>query len=248
MATPNLTRYETSEGIELVIDNETGESFATVKGYTRMSGKANSTITERVARLEDIKSAEILTTQGLRMARLIPANLVFKWMLKDNPELAEVMGCAGATLYMQHLAGFKLPQKEIETPKALTSYEKATCVNNMAASLQFFGVEISNPRFKQSAKDLVCDILGFNQNITALNESKEIWLGVAERAEQLGYPVQLVNKYRSSLGKAVKKQVAVFKEEKRLCNGTERDIKLYKLSDELDTAIRDYMNAKVAVA
>ena len=39
--------------------------------------KDNPELAERVARLEDIKSAEILTTQGLRMARSIPANLVF---------------------------------------------------------------------------------------------------------------------------------------------------------------------------
>ena len=43
----NLTRFETKDGVELVI-NEVGESFATVRCYARMSGRDASTISLRL--------------------------------------------------------------------------------------------------------------------------------------------------------------------------------------------------------
>jgi hypothetical protein len=65
-------------------------------------------------------------------------------------------------------------------------------------------------------------------------------LGVAERAEELGYSPYLVSKHRSQLGKYVAKQGLESTQEKRLCQGTMRDIYLYPISDELDQAIHDY--------
>jgi hypothetical protein len=113
----SLTRFESNDGIELVIDTITGEAFATVSGYSRMSGKANSTIHERTSRLADSKLAETLTSIGLKTSRLIPANIVGKWLIKDNPELAEKMLDAGATVYMHQLAGYKVTSTAIEQPK-----------------------------------------------------------------------------------------------------------------------------------
>lgn len=102
-----LTRYD-NNGIELVIDNETGEAFATQAGYARMSGLSKQAISKRCQGVNqtELKSAEIPTTQGLRMVNLIPSKLVFKWAMKDNLDLALAMGEAGATVYMHQLAGY----------------------------------------------------------------------------------------------------------------------------------------------
>ena len=133
----SLTRFETEEGIELVIDTHTGEAFATISGYARMSGKAKSTISERLetVRDEEPKTAEIQTVQGLRTVRLISAKLVFKWAMRDSPELAEKMGECGATVFLHELAGYQvsstaveqqpqLPQTYIEALKALVAAEE----------------------------------------------------------------------------------------------------------------------------
>lgn len=138
---------------------------------------------------------------------------------------------------------------ELQATRQLSSIERANNVNSLAASLQFFDYEIQNPRFKQEVHGLVGDMLGFsshlNQQSLLSSEVQETWLGVAERAEQLGYSINLVTRYRSQLGKYVKANGLECKQEKRLCNGTQREINLYLLSGSLDTAIKEYMDAKV---
>jgi hypothetical protein len=243
----SLTVFNTEDGLELVVDTVTGEAFATQAGYARMSGLSQQGVNKRTHNLTNKKTAEIYTTQGLRTHNLIPAKVVFEWLMKDKPELALAMGEVGATVYIHKLAGFTFTQpQQTEPPKQITSYEKATTVNSLAASLQMFGIEIDNPRFKQAAKDLVCDILGLNQNPQlTLQPKQDIYLGVAERAEQLGYSVSLTSKYRSSLGKYVKASGLEPIQEKRLCNGTERLINLYLLNEQLDATIKEFMDAKV---
>lgn len=51
-----LQRFD-KDGIELIIDTRTGESFASIKGYARMSGKSHNAIIMRLNRLskEDSK-------------------------------------------------------------------------------------------------------------------------------------------------------------------------------------------------
>jgi hypothetical protein len=45
---PMLTRFDGENGVEILINTGTGESFCSVGGYARMSGKAKSTIRERL--------------------------------------------------------------------------------------------------------------------------------------------------------------------------------------------------------
>lgn len=79
-----------NDGLELIINTQTGESFASVSGYARMSGKARSTIAERLSKLEVI-TAEMLTGGGVQAIRLISEDLMVEWLPKDNPEMATKM-------------------------------------------------------------------------------------------------------------------------------------------------------------
>jgi KilA-N domain len=128
-------------------------------------------------------------------------------------------------------------QKPIQLPPADIR------VTNLLAALDSIGFEVNNPRYNQSLKDLAGDILGLNQNQLPL--SNDCWAGVAERAEQLGYAPALVVNNRSQLGKYVAAVGLESKKESRLCNGTERPINLYKVCDRLDSAIVEFMDAKV---
>jgi hypothetical protein len=125
----SLTRFESSDSIELVIDIETGEAFATQAGYARMSGLSKQAISKRCLKgvnQNELKTAEILTPGGLQGVRLIPAKQAFQWLIKDNPELAFKMGEVGATVYLHQLAGFKISSSAIEEkPKTPQTYLEA---------------------------------------------------------------------------------------------------------------------------
>jgi hypothetical protein len=110
----SLTVYN-NDGLELVINTATGEAFATVNSYARMSGKDKSVISRRVKGVApgSFKTAEILTAGGVQGVALIPAKTVFAWMVKDNPELAIAMGEAGATVFLHKLAGYEVKSEAI---------------------------------------------------------------------------------------------------------------------------------------
>lgn len=122
MANISLQRFD-KDGIELIIDTQTGESFASISGYARMSGKAQSTISGRLAthRNEALKTAEILTTTGLKTVRLISEDLICKWLPKDNPELASQVLKLGVRLFLHALAGFRVKSEAITEVRQLES-------------------------------------------------------------------------------------------------------------------------------
>ena len=84
MTNISLQRFD-HDGIELIIDTQTGESFATVRGYARMSGKTHTTILRRLKVVDSgvLNHAQIQTAGGLQQSRLIPINIVTSMLLND---------------------------------------------------------------------------------------------------------------------------------------------------------------------
>lgn len=82
MSNTSLQRFE-CDGIELLIDVNTGETFASTKGYARMSGRDYDTIKKRCQRGGQV-DAEIPTEQGLRWGTLISIDKLI--------EACEIMG------------------------------------------------------------------------------------------------------------------------------------------------------------
>jgi hypothetical protein len=135
-------------------------------------------------------------------------------------------------------------QQVPQTPQIPGDIRAVNFINMLADRLK---CDVTNPRFNQELQDFCLDIaIGYKRIASA--EPKETWLGVAERAEQLGYPISLVTNNRSRLGKYVAMFNLESVKENRLCNGTQRPINLYKLTDELDEAIKEFMDAKVLSA
>ena len=239
----NLTRFDQG-GIELLIDTVTGEAYASQMGYARMSGVNYSTVKKRVERLKGgdtntFKTAKIQTAGGLQEATLLPADLVYDWSFEDNPVLVRAMGKAGATVFMHQLAGFKISSTASITQKPLQLPPADVRVANLISALDRIGFDMENPRFNQGIKDITGDILGLGRSALKPATS-ETWCGVAERAEQLGYPVGEVSRKRSQLGKWVARGGLLKKQEARLCNGTQRSVNLYLVDDELDSRINDF--------
>ena len=104
-----LTRFN-NDVIVLLIDTQTGEAFATQAGYARMSGLSQQAVNKRCRgyNQDDMANVEIDLGHGLQGYNLIPAKLVYRWLMKDCPDLGLAMGEAGATVYLHQLAGFKV--------------------------------------------------------------------------------------------------------------------------------------------
>lgn len=82
------------DGVELVISTQTGESFATVRGYARMSNKAQSTVQSRVDRMfegKNFNKTKATTTTGLQTVKLIDVDTILEWLAKDNPSKIKVV-------------------------------------------------------------------------------------------------------------------------------------------------------------
>ncbi|MGD1717583.1 hypothetical protein [Dapis sp. BLCC M172] len=84
--------FISQDGIEVIINTETGDSYCSVKGYARLSGKPKSTIPTRISKLKRgstfiPKIVEIPTAKGLQGVQLIPENIIAEWIVKDNPAI-----------------------------------------------------------------------------------------------------------------------------------------------------------------
>jgi len=117
MTNPSLQRFD-HDGIELIINTETGESFASISGYARMSGKIPSTISRRLTmrglREKGLDQSQIETAGGLQGVALIPEDLICQWLIEDNHELALKVMQLGVRLFLHTLAGFQVKSEAIE--------------------------------------------------------------------------------------------------------------------------------------
>jgi len=122
-----LKQFKTDEGIEIVIDTKTGEAFASIRGYARMSGKPRSTIQSRVDRLEKggrispSKTAEVLTPGGIQGVRLLDEDTIAEWIAEDNPQIATQLLKLGVRGFLHKLAGYEVTSTATSQPPAIAT-------------------------------------------------------------------------------------------------------------------------------
>ena len=130
---PVFQRFD-RDGIELVINPQTGESFATQAGYARMSGIEYSTIRKRSERSKGSdnisqKTAEIPTPGGIQEVTLVTEDQIAEWLPKDNPSMASKLLKLGVRMFMHELAGFKFQPQQAAQPKALNWKEEIAALS-----------------------------------------------------------------------------------------------------------------------
>jgi len=155
----NLSRFETEDGVELVI-NEAGESFATIRGYARLSGKSASTISRRSKLVASgaVLNSEIDTGYGVKVVALLTEDIIADWIVKDNPTLARAMLKAGIRAFLHTAAGYQLnsapiaqapqpaPEPEILLP---TEQELAYMRSRAWEKSEMMGLPVSTEKVKQ---------------------------------------------------------------------------------------------------
>jgi hypothetical protein len=105
-----LKQFEGEDGIEILIDTSTGESFCSVRGYARMANKDHSTILKRnqVVDGEPQKTAKVHTNGGLQVVALITENQIVEWLPKDNPIAATQLLKMGVRMTLHKMAGYSI--------------------------------------------------------------------------------------------------------------------------------------------
>lgn len=109
----NMNSFESfsPDGLELVVNTNTGRAYASISAAARMLGKLKQRVSEMVNNpVLGIKTieAQIPTANGLRTVRLIDAETLFDMATEHNPELARQMGRVGANFYLLSQAGYKV--------------------------------------------------------------------------------------------------------------------------------------------
>jgi hypothetical protein len=103
----NFVQLE-SNGLEFVVETDSGLAYASVSAAARMLDRNESTIrTALTSRNIATKEAQIQTTTGFKTSRLLASDDIFDLAFEYNLPLAKQMGKAGANLYILGLAGYK---------------------------------------------------------------------------------------------------------------------------------------------
>ncbi|NEO59242.1 MAG: hypothetical protein F6J98_02080 [Moorea sp. SIO4G2] len=148
----------------------------------------------------------------------------------------------GIRLMIQEVCGYRSQPEPIQLPPGDIR------LDNVIKAFDRLGVDVQNPRLHQGFKDWAIDVVLGDRLAPAQEDlpgQTQQWRGVTERAEELGYGASVVTKHRSPLGKYVKANSGIVPtQEKRQCNGTQRNINLYPVSDRLDASIHSYFELK----
>lgn len=143
-----------NDGLELVIDLETGEAFASLRAAARMTDKENSTInryvngTSQTSAQMTLLQAEILTTTGLKTSALLNESQILEVVAKYKPDLLIKFAQAGLRVFLHQLAGYKVNstavvQPEVKLTNRQLSLELAESIRTITDTLD------DNPRIAQ---------------------------------------------------------------------------------------------------
>jgi len=196
----SLQRFD-RDGIEILIDTATGESFASVSGYARMAGLSQPAITKRCQKTDNqsaIKTAEVQTATGFKTHNLIPESLIAEWLPKDNPTMASKLMLLGVRVFLHEMAGFKvtseaiapaLPQTYLEALKALVASEEEKALLEAEKAL----LEETNYHLSESLDELfdyssIIRIAKFNST----SEKRFTWHRLKAASIKLGLEVKKV--------------------------------------------------------
>jgi hypothetical protein len=237
-----LTKYE-QDGLELYVEESSGLAFAHFKAIARMLGLdgTNGTLRRRLELVPKVgvKTAEIQTTNGLKLVPLYPASVVFKLALEFNPDLAEAMGACGANVYLLGRAGYKVTAStnpnaaQPQLPPHVEAVQIADSIRHITDTLG------DNPRLAQVLIDSAINPILERQS-KLLGSTQPQLRGVVEIATEMGYRLDLGG--RVKLGLFVAKLGYESKKENRLCNGVSTPINCYEDTPELRDAIRGYFS------
>lgn len=110
----SLTRFESNDGLELIIDVKTGETFASISSVARMCDRNESVIRSYSSLNFHLIKANIPTTKGLRSSQLLTEDQILEVISKYKPELSLKFSKLGLRASLHQLAGYKVTSSAVE--------------------------------------------------------------------------------------------------------------------------------------
>jgi hypothetical protein len=111
----NLTRFD-NDGIEIFINKDTGESFASIRGVARMAEKNESTVRDFIGgRKIDVINVKVPTPGGLQGARLLSESSICMVLREYNPDRLEQFAMLGIRTVLYQIVGYT--QQPVATPQ-----------------------------------------------------------------------------------------------------------------------------------
>jgi hypothetical protein len=114
-----LVPFNNNEGLEIVIDTNNGETFASISAVARMTDKPSKTIHKYVngglkgVTQMTLKTAEIQTPGGLQGVTLLNEDQMLEVICKYNPELLMKFAQVTLRMYLHQEAGYKHGQRSV---------------------------------------------------------------------------------------------------------------------------------------
>lgn len=110
----NLTRFD-SEGIEIFINQFTGESFASLNGVARMAQKSVGAISKFIGVSKiDVISTKVNTPGGLQGVSLLSEDDIVNVLAEYNIDRLKQFGKLGVRLALHQIAGYQQPIRQRE--------------------------------------------------------------------------------------------------------------------------------------
>jgi hypothetical protein len=237
----NLQRYE-NNGLELVINTETGEAFASISAVARMTDKDTSTINKYVNGAikgcdeMHLLDAEIATGGGIQGVALLNESQMLKVISRYKPELLIKFAQAGLRMFLHNLAGYKVQSEAVAAPvRQLAAPTTAKEYFELLVNLGFEGDLNMKQLIRDKAEDELSTSLG-----KALPSAKQPEYTIGKvRATELGYSIKEIGN-GSALGKYLAKNVPIAYEQRV----GKYAVNHYLVGDVLDTAIRTYFGTR----
>lgn len=241
-------------GLSAYIDEASGRAFYTANLLAQLMGTKTQILTQaswfNTVINYVFEFSEVLTDSGFRSLTYLildedAYDIIETYISKARKttdtsqakELLRKMGKAGCRVYAYSLCGYTMQPQQPQLPRK----PQPTAVEYIQAA-----EKVPNLQCSEALKQLLLDKLGDELSTvqqSQLPQPKEKWLGVAQKAEELGYTIDAST--RTTLGRCVSRLAVggthelTRRKEIRLCNGTNREIWVYLDCPELEKTIHE---------
>lgn len=236
------------DGLELIINSETGECFASFSGAGRMTDKQHTTIMRYANKKVDsgawepLKTAEINTATGFRTCALLNENQLLEVVAQYKPELLLAFTKAGLRVYLHELAGFKVTSEAVQSIEPVIAKLPPMSIEaqlEVADKIQELSTDFAlvQPRLAQILADHFLNQLLEQKRLP--DNNTPVLRGIVEIAQDVGYKQAADLSVRSRLGKFVanRHRLEIVREQ-RLCNGRMTEINCYPDTEAVRGSIR----------